>query len=472
LKRLSTIGKSTSNKWQTLESTPNTNVDTLLEFKVKHKPKKKEKQTNKQSNEYQRTHFAKTGMRGQEGELFGSFNLLKLTTETVLTDDIIKRAKKMEKDFLEQNASKPADEQQQGGPDGATQAEEEEVEEAPKFRIEEAKDLHLKNENPGEEKSDIKNLFELYAPLLLLLLCFSCFSLFLLTWVVSNREKDLEDLKDLPNLEDESKDDDNIKKLLKKAGVIYSHLNTEMVGESEWEKRLGEKAAADLEHQMKLQKDFEALEQIRNNQAKAPLVIDMRKRHPLPTSFESHRLSVRDFREGILSSSRPVLSQRRLAPAGFVAIPENEYREWAEYQLKKQSEMSATQDAPVVLPPKFDIPSSYKKGSHLVRSQSRAAPPSTYGMRLKMSDTLFNPNSNPPRARTPLNTFQSSKTPSPSSLPVTSTPTTLPTVSTSVPSPSTTPPPPLPLLTLPPPQVPSPNATVSPTPQREIIELD
>lgn len=135
------------------------------------------------------------GQKGQEGELFGAKNLLRMVTESVMTDEIIKRAKKAEDEF----------------------------------HMEVLNNLDETNE-PENTNGDSSILFD-----------------------PSDTFEDVEDVTD----------EQDIDKVLRQAGVVYSHLNTDIIGESEVEKKIFQKASQDISRQL----EEETLERMREQES-------------------------------------------------------------------------------------------------------------------------------------------------------------------------------------------------------------
>lgn len=69
-------------------------------------------------------------------------------------------------------------------------------------------------------------------------------------FLLFNNSDQYKDLGEINNIEDDSKDDVNIREILKKSGVVYSHLNTDIIGESKVEQIFAQKVANNLEFQM------------------------------------------------------------------------------------------------------------------------------------------------------------------------------------------------------------------------------
>ncbi|PRP85625.1 hypothetical protein PROFUN_06414 [Planoprotostelium fungivorum] len=167
------------------------------------------------------------GQKGQEGEIFGAANLLKLITDAVMTDEIIKRTQRAEEEF----------------------------------HIEESKD--------------------------------------------NEKEKEGTDMELLLN-SDHGEVDENMEELLHSSGVVYSHLNNSMVGESKAEKRLLEQATREYQEQLSREEQArrrkELLDQeLARFQQMAPRNIPYNNLHlPMATAadFRSER-STLDFRGGL-----------------------------------------------------------------------------------------------------------------------------------------------------------------------------
>lgn len=116
-----------------------------------------------------------------------------------MTDEIIKRAKKLEDDYrIEQAQNTPA---------------------------------------PGDTdtSADMQSLFK----------------------TTTNSTEEDKDLEVLNGIEDPNKDEENIRELLKQAGVVYSHLNTDVIGETEIEKQIAAKASKEYDEQILIEKQRE-----------------------------------------------------------------------------------------------------------------------------------------------------------------------------------------------------------------------
>lgn len=168
------------------------------------------------------------GQKGQEGELFGMSNLLRLVTDTILTDgfyffkklfselyirllkkklEIVKRTKKAEEAFQQKVNLLESD-----------------LLDLEDHSLIFSEDQEKKLTEPSEQQSDMFLLF--------------------------NNSDQYKDLGEINNIEDDSKDDVNIREILKKSGVVYSHLNTDIIGESKVEQIFAQKVANNLEFQM------------------------------------------------------------------------------------------------------------------------------------------------------------------------------------------------------------------------------
>ena len=135
------------------------------------------------------------GIKGQEGELFGAANLFKLVDDSSsITQNIVNRAMKLEQDYYIQESQ--LNENNENNKD-----------------IENAQTTTTTTTTTGEE-NDMATIFN------------------------SNNKED-EEFKNIGiDLNNNGNDDEIIKELLKKAGVVYSHLNTDVVGEAEFESKL------------------------------------------------------------------------------------------------------------------------------------------------------------------------------------------------------------------------------------------